>query len=111
MPVKLSKSEIKSYVGNVLSLRLLSDENIENADIEWSVSGDAVSIRSFADDSEHPFRDGILLRFDKVGSAIVTATLDGNRYDCRVSVREMKKASSEAIFTLTRPEYISTTYL
>ena len=92
---KLSKTKIESYVGNVLPLRLISEENIEMADIRWSVSGEGVSLRIFDDDAEHPFRDGVLLRFDKVGCATVTAELDGVRYSCDVSVREMRRASSE----------------
>ena len=59
MVAKLSKSRIECYVGYVVPLRLLSDANIKLADIEWSVDGDAVSIRSFADDEVHPFCDGI----------------------------------------------------
>lgn len=95
MSVKLSKTKIESYVGNVLPLRLISDKNIENEDIRWSVFGDAVSIRSFADDEEHPFSDGILLRFDRVGESTVTASFNGDEYTCGISVREMVKASSE----------------
>ena len=95
MVVKLSKSRIESYVGNVVPLRLLSDVDIKLADIEWSVDGDAVSIRSFADDEVHPFCDGILLRFISVGEATVTARLDGIEYECGISSREMKKASSD----------------
>ncbi len=95
MSLRLSKTKIESYVGNVLPLRLLSDENIEMADIIWNVSGNAVTVRSFADDSEHPFRDGILVRFVAVGDAVITASLNGEKYECKISVREMKRASSE----------------
>ena len=95
MAIKLSKSSIESYAGNVLPLRLISDENIETANINWSVQGDSVTIRTFEDDADHPFRDGVLIRFIKTGNSTVLATLNGERFECAVSVREMKKASSE----------------
>ena len=95
MLIKLSKTKIESYVGNVLPLRLFSDENIENADIKWTVSGEGVSIRSFENDEEHPFTNGVLLRFDSVGRATVTADFAGEKYACEILSREMKKASSD----------------
>lgn len=95
MSIKLSKTKIDSYVGNVLPLWLISDSDIENADIKWSTLGDAVSIRSFADDEERPFTYGVLLRFDRVGKSTVTAVFNGEKFRCEISVREMKKASSD----------------
>ena len=95
MCFKLSKTDVCSYVGDVLPLWLIADSDIENADIKWSALGDAVSIRSFADDEERPFTYGVLLRFDRVGKATVTAVFNHEEYKCEVSVREMKKASSD----------------
>lgn len=95
MSIKLSKTKIDSYVGDVLPLWLISDSDIENADIKWLAEGDAVSIRSFADDEERPFTYGVLLRFDRVGKATVTAVFNGEEFRCEISVREMKKASSD----------------
>ena len=95
MNIRLSKTKIESYVGDVLPLRLISEENIENAAIKWTVSGKGVSIRRFDGDEEHPFSDGVLLRFDSVGESTVTAKLAGEEFVCEVLSREMRKASSD----------------
>lgn len=103
--MKLSKTKIDSYVGNTLPLRLLSDENIELADIKWSVMGDAITLRTFEDDAEHPFRDGVILRFVKEGTATVTATLDGKSYTANISSREMKHADPDGEFNYFRGDF------
>ncbi len=94
--MKLSKSVIESYVGNTMPLRLLSEGNIELADIKWTVLGDAVTIRSFENDEEHPFRNGVILRFVKAGAAEVTATLNGENYTAKITVKEMRHADSDS---------------
>ena len=94
MAVKLSSSEIKSFCGDVVPLRLPSEEDISQADIRWSTEGDAVRIRMF-DEGEFSFRNGVLLTLMKPGTAAVTAELDGVRYVCNVLVHEMHRASSE----------------
>lgn len=103
--MKLSKTSIESYVGNTMPLRLLSDENIETADIKWTVTGDAVTLRTFEDDGEHPFRDGVILRFVKVGDATVTATLDGESFTTEITSREMKHSDSDAEFNYYRGDF------
>lgn len=103
--MKLSKTKIDSYVGNTLPLRLLSDENIELSDIKWSVMGDAITLRTFEDDAEHPFRDGVILRFVKAGKATVVATLDGKDYTANISSREMKHADPDGEFNYFRGDF------
>ncbi len=88
MPVSISKTEISSYVGDVLPLYLKDGENdLSAADITWSVTGDAACIRSFATDPLSPFTHGVLMTLQRVGEATVTATLDGVNYTCRVHAR------------------------
>jgi len=103
--MRLSKTKIESYVGNTMPLRLLSDENIELADIKWCVTGDAVTVRTFENDEEHPFRDGVILRFVKAGKSTVTATLDGKAYTAEISSREMKHADPDGEFNYFRGDF------
>ncbi len=93
MPVRLSQTEITSFCGHVLPLRLLSDTDISQADIRWSSDSDAVSIRSFDVGRPCSVRDGVLLVLQKIGTATVRAELDGNTYSCGVTVRERRRAS------------------
>lgn len=92
---RLSKEKIETYRTNVLPLRLLGDTDLENADIKWSVSGNSISLRTFENDESHPFKNGVLIRCDNVGDAIVTASLDGEEYTCAVTVREMRHAEND----------------
>lgn len=103
--MKLSRTKIESYVGNTMPLRLLADENIENAPIKWEVEGEAVTIRTFESDEEHPFCDGVILRFVRVGEATVSATLGEERFECRISAREMKHSDSDADFNYYRGDF------
>ena len=73
-------------------LKLLGEENLEQKKIVWSVSGDCVMIRTFDQEEEFPFSDGVLLTLVKPGEAEVSAELDGCVYRCAVRVREMKTA-------------------
>lgn len=91
MPVSLSKTEISSYVGDVLPLYLTDGENdLCAADITWSVTGDAAAVRGFANDPLTPFTHGVLITLQRVGEATVTATLDGESYTCVVRARAAK---------------------
>lgn len=92
MKCYLSKTEINSFRTNVVCLKLISDEDIRYADIKWECDGDILRIRDFSGNGEFDLNDGILLSLDKVGTATVTATLDGERYECRVTVREPRTA-------------------
>lgn len=90
--ISLSSQRIVGYHGEVLPLWLISDENLESADIKWEVSGNSVSLRTFENEREHPFNDGVLLRFDNEGEAIVTAKVAEDIFTCEVSVARKIKA-------------------
>lgn len=95
MSIKLSENEICSFVGNVLPLYLCDgDADLSQADITWSCTGDAVQIRTFAQDPLSPFTHGVLVTLRKVGEGAVTATHKGQNYVCRVSVRARKTAKA-----------------
>ena len=53
----------------------------------WSVNGDCLTARAYG--------YGVLLTLTEVGEATVTALCEGEKYTCAVTVRPMKKASSE----------------
>lgn len=96
MPVSLSKTELCSYQGDVLPLYLCDgDADLSHADITWSCTGDAVQIRTFAQDPLSPFTHGVLVTLCKVGEGAITATYQGKAYACRVSARERKTAKAE----------------
>jgi hypothetical protein len=94
MKRKLSSNQINSYCGNVVPLRLLGGPAYGKEAITWRCDADCVQITSFAGEDGGCFTDGILLTLLKPGSAVVTATLDGQEYRCQVSIREMKTACS-----------------
>lgn len=91
----LSRTEIDSFQGNVVCLKLVSDCDIMHADILWKTDSENLRIRKFSGEGEFCFHDGILLSLDKVGTATVSATLDGKNYECKVNIREMKSVSPE----------------
>ncbi len=87
----LSKNQIFSFCGDVVCLKLKSDEDIERANIVWETDSDVVEIKEFQGDFS--FNDGVLLVLRKEGEATVSATLDGEEYSCRVTVSERQKAA------------------
>lgn len=94
--VRLSKPSINTFRGNVVSLRLLSFDDISRADIQWSSSDESVvSVRTFQGAGEDSFSDGVLLTALSCGSAVVVAQLNGEAYACPVSIREMRTASPD----------------
>lgn len=95
MNCRLSKTEINSFRTNVVCLKLISDTDIRYAPIKWTCDSDILSIREFSGTGEFDFSDGILITLDRVGEATVTATLDGTSYECRVRIREPKRAKKE----------------
>jgi hypothetical protein len=95
MSVKLYYEKLESFVGDVAPLWLESDENLRFKSIKWSVSGEAVSVHSFAGVAHACFPYGVLLTFVKEGEATVTATYEGNEYVCNVVSRARKSAKGE----------------
>lgn len=82
--MRLSKDTIKSFKGNVVSLKLEGEKDLSDARIVWSTSNDAiVGIRDFKH-GDNPFSDGVLLTLRGVGAAEVVAEYEGKRYMCPV---------------------------
>ncbi len=92
MSIRLSTEQIESFCGNVLPLKLLGDCDLTHEPIRWSCDGDAVMLRTFDQETDHPFSDGVLLTLMKPGEACVKAELGEECVSCRVSIRPMKKA-------------------
>ena len=96
MPVSLSKTEICSFVGDVLPLYLSDGErDLSGADIRWRIEGDAARLRGFDKDPLSPFCHGVLLSLCKVGVARVYADCEGQTYLCDIRVRERKTAHAK----------------
>jgi len=100
--IHLSKTSIRSFAGDVVSLQLLGDSDLTKEDIRWKADGEYVHIRTFTDqdhyrydDDRFGFNNGVLLTLLKPGTSAVTAEYAGITYTCTVSAREMKKASSD----------------
>ena len=97
MNCKISSENINSFVGNVLPLWLVCDEDISKEPIKWQTSdSDTVGIHTFEGNDPQSITHGALLTLKKCGVAKVTAELDGVNYSCQVSVREMKRPSKDA---------------
>ena len=94
MERRLSKSQIESWCGNVLPLRLLGAAEYGNDPITWSCDSPCVQITSFANDPDGSFTDGVLLTLLAEGQATITASFGDAQYTCQVSVHEMRKAVS-----------------
>lgn len=90
---RLSMTDICSYVGDILPLMLVGEEIDRTAEVAWSVTGDAVSLRDFVSDTDFSFSYGVLLAFNKVGTATIKAQHLGIEYTAEVSVREMQTAA------------------
>ena len=90
---RLSSSNIESWCGNVLPLRLLGGMEYGNEPITWHSDAPCVRVTSYAQE-EGCFTDGVMLTLLTTGQATVTATLGDKCWCCRVTVRERKKAMS-----------------
>lgn len=97
MSYRLSKDTIASFCGDVVPLYLCDEGGnaLYFEDVSFRTAGDVVRIRNFREGSRIPFTGGVLLALEKVGEATVYATHAGVEYTCRVSVREMKRASDD----------------
>ncbi len=92
MPVTISKTEIASFVGDVLPLYLVADKDLTNADITWGIEGDAATLTRFDRDENTPFTYGVLVTLQAPGTATVKALFEGNVYTCEVRARERRTA-------------------
>ena len=102
MKIRISSTNISSFAGDILPLWLISDEDIRHADISWSVNGDAAHIRTYEKEEEafategklFGFTHGVLVTLDRPGNAEVVADFRGERFVCRVLVREARHTES-----------------
>ena len=92
--LRLSKEKICSFAGDVLPLWLVGAEE-SGRDATFSVEGDAVKLRSFANSAEYAFTWGVLLTLVKPGTATVRCEHDGKIYTAEVEVREMHTANGD----------------
>lgn len=95
MPITISKTEIASFVGDVLPLYLVSDTDLTKADVTWEIEGDAAVLRRFDDSDKTPFSYGVLVTLQAPGTATVKALFEGKTYTCEVHVRERCHAPNE----------------
>lgn len=98
MDTYLSRTCIKSFRDNVVCLKLCGNEDLAAKNIKWSADSDIVRIRSFENEGEFSFNDGILLALEQCGSTVVTAELNGQKYACSVTIEECKVAAPEDTF-------------
>ena len=95
MSIWLSRELISSFCGDVVALKLLSDEDISSDEILWNRDSEAVKIRDdFKYDERFPFTNGVLITLMEVGTATVTAIHRSKRYSCKIEIRERIHAES-----------------
>lgn len=95
MECKLSFTDIHSFVGNVLPLRLLGVEAYGMEEIRWEVSAPCVQLTTFDQDEAAPFTDGVLLTLLFEGEATVTAVYQEQAYSCCVLIRKRMQIPSQ----------------
>jgi len=86
--MKLSKEYIKTFCGDVVTLKV---ENAENENVVWCTDDtDAIFIRDFKEAKPDSFSDRVLLVLKKEGVFNVFAQVNGEKCSCRVEVRKMQ---------------------
>lgn len=93
MSIALFPEKIESYCGDVLPLQLKGEKDLSKDNIRWSVSGNAVTIRSFEGEKDTNFTNGVLVTLKEEGTASVTAEYEGTAYTCPVTVRKRRTAA------------------
>lgn len=88
MSIHLTKTEIDSFTGDVVSLRLLNGDAPQSA--VWSVSGDAIKLRVF-----ETVPSAVLVQLLCEGTATVTADDGTQKYTCTVKVHTMHHAAAD----------------
>ena len=56
--IKMSKSEVSSYLGDVIPLSLVGEGLTYLSDVSWRVEGDAISLRAFDTDADFGIQNG-----------------------------------------------------
>ena len=95
MNIKLSKSDMISYVGDILPLSLEGDGVDRYSKVTFSVCGNAVALRTFERDKEHSAGNCVLVLFMSPGDAVIQAEYNGQIYKTSVKVRPISHVSSE----------------
>ncbi len=95
MGIRISRTEIESFVGDVAPIWLVSEKSLKFERIRWSSDSDAVKVKSFAGCYHGAFSYGVLIAFMKPGEATVTATYNEETYTCRVSSRARRDFAGE----------------
>ena len=95
MEIKISATELSSFVGDVRPVWLMGDEDLKYAKIKWKLEGDAVKMKTFRGAWHGCFNYGVLLTFVKEGSARVVAELEEQRFECEVHARARRDFSGE----------------
>lgn len=94
MSVWLSREEIRSFAGDVVALRLESEEDISREEITWRKDSDRIKFKTFTDDEHFPFGNGVLITLLEEGESAVSAEYDGKIYTCRISAHKRIEAKS-----------------
>ena len=95
MSIYLSKTEITSYCGNVVPLKLIADHDISCDSIKWQSDSDHIKIRDFSKSKDYAFNNGVLLTLSKEGCTKVICEHDGKKYECKVSISKRRHATRD----------------
>jgi len=87
----LSHSHISTFCKNVIPLRLLGKEPFETEEIVWSCDTDGIRITALSEGGIDGLTNGVLLTVLRPCEGVVTASVDGKTYSCRVEAREMRQ--------------------
>lgn len=99
MNCKISHEKIDSFVGNVLPVWLVSDEDISKADITWSVDDpDTLGMRTHGGTDPLSIAHVALITLKKPGKSTLKAEFEGKTYVCEVEAREAKRSDPNAKF-------------
>lgn len=98
MNIKLSKTEIRSYLGDVLPISVISDTPLSPNSVKWEINGVSASYRSFENDAELPFSDTVLVSLKSPGEARITATVNDTSVSCDIKVRERESSLGDFEF-------------
>lgn len=112
MDIKISATEMESFVGDVRPIFIISDKNLKFEPIRWKIEGDAAKMKSYGGCYHGAFSYGVLVTFMKPGEATVTATYDGVEYVCRLTCRARRDFTDKKmnfykgdLHTHTTPEH------
>lgn len=118
MEIRISATELESFVGDVRPVFLASDQNLKFEPIRWKIEGDAVMMQTYGGCYHGAFNYGVLLTFMKPGEATVTATYNDTEYTCRVTCRARRNFNGEKmnfykgdLHTHTTPEHTHDKFL